>query len=243
MSSVPPGRIIVIGDSHIGLADGDEKPINGWLDRLAALRPKALYLNGDLFHYLIAHHKFFTAPVERVMKKFRELVESGIAIHYVEGNRDFFLEGSFVENAVTDIGVEYEIRAGDRKYLIVHGDMINDRDWPYRFWRRVSKNPVTRLGLELIPKRLARRFVDDVEKRLAKTNFKHKSRLPVELMEAYGRRRGAEGFTDVVFGHFHQKLVMPGNGRASIAILPPWYETGEAMEIDPTTGEFSFVVI
>jgi UDP-2,3-diacylglucosamine hydrolase len=243
MSSVSPGSIIVIGDSHIGLADGDEKPINAWLDRLKALRPKALYLNGDLFHYLIAHRKFFTAAVENVMKKFREVVDSGIAIHYVEGNRDFFLKGSFVENAVTDIAVEYAFQAGHRKFLIVHGDMINDRDWPYRFWRRVSKNPVTRAGLELIPKRSARRFVDDMEKRLAKTNFKHKSRLPIELMEAYGKKRGAQGFTHIVFGHFHQKLVIPGNGGAAIAILPPWYETGEAMAIDPRTGEFSFVVV
>ncbi len=243
MSSVPPGRIFVIGDSHIGLSDGDEKPINAWLDRLIAVRPKALYLNGDLFHYLIAHRKFFTAPVERVMKKFRELVDLGIPVHYVEGNRDFFLKGSFVENAVTDIAVEYAVTAAGKKYLIVHGDMINDRDWPYRFWRRVSKNRMTRLGLELIPKRTARKFVDSVEKRLANTNFKHKTRLPIELMDAYSRKRGGEGFTHVVFGHFHQKLVMPGDGGATVAILPPWYETGEAMAIDPDSGEFSFVVV
>ena len=243
MTVVPPGRIFVIGDSHIGLADGDEKPINSWLDRLTELRPQSLYLNGDLFHYLIAHRKFFTAPVERVMKKFRELVDAGIAIHYVEGNRDFFLKKSFVEDAVTDISLEYSVPAGEKKYLIVHGDMINDRDWPYRFWRRVSKNPVTRLGLELIPKRSARKFVDSVEKRLANSNFKHKTRLPLELMDAYSRKRGADGFTHVVFGHFHQKLVMPGDGGATVVILPPWYESAEAMAIDPENGEFSFVVV
>lgn len=242
MTDVAPGQIFVIGDSHIGLKDGDEKPISDWLDRLRALKPAALYLNGDLFHYLVAHRKFYTAPVEKVMRKFRELVDAGVPVHYIEGNRDFFLKGSFVEDAVSDIAIEYALRAGQQKYLIVHGDMINDRDWPYRFWRRVSKNPVTRFGLELIPKRLARRFVDSVEKRLARSNFKHKSRLPVELMEAYGRKRGAEGFTHVVFGHFHQKLVLPGEG-ATIAILPPWYETGEAMVIDPGSGEFNFVVV
>ncbi len=112
-----------------------------------------------------------------------------------------------------------------------------------RFWRRVSKNRVTRLGLELIPKRTARKFVDGVEKRLASSNFKHKTRLPIELMDAYSRKRGAEGFTHVVFGHFHQKLVMPGHGGATVAILPPWYETGEAMVIDPETGEFEFEAV
>jgi UDP-2,3-diacylglucosamine hydrolase len=240
--TVAPGQIFVIGDSHIGLADGNQQPISDWLDRLAALEPKALYLNGDLFHYLIAHRKFLTPSVEKVLRKFREVVDRGIPIHYVEGNRDFFIKGSFVEKAVTDVALEYDVRAGKQRYLIVHGDMINDRDWKYRFWRRASKNPVMKLGLELIPSAIARRFVDSVEKRLAQSNFKHKTRLPTELMEAYGRRRGAQGFTNVVFGHFHHKLVMAA-GDATVAILPPWYETGEAMAIDPETGEFSFVVV
>jgi UDP-2,3-diacylglucosamine hydrolase len=233
--------IYVIGDSHIGLGDGAEEPVNAWLDRLAALKPRALYLNGDLFHYLIAHRNFRTQSVERVMAKFRELRDSGIGVHYVEGNRDFFLKGSFVEDAVTDIAYEYAIPAGTKKYLIIHGDMINDRDFGYRFWRHASKNPVTKLVVTMVPKKTARRFVDDVERKLAKSNFKHKSRIPVELMEQYGRTRAREGFTDVVFGHFHQKLVLPG--KATVTVLPAWYENGEALRIDPRTGANEFVVI
>jgi UDP-2,3-diacylglucosamine pyrophosphatase LpxH len=101
---------------------------------------------------------------------------------------------------------------------------------------------VTKLGVTLIPKKTARKFVDGVEKRLARSNFKHKTRLPVELMEAYGAKRSREGFTDVVFGHFHNKLVMPTAG-ATITVLPAWYESGEAMRIDPSTGAADFVVI
>ncbi|HEX8408010.1 MAG TPA: metallophosphoesterase [Thermoanaerobaculia bacterium] len=234
-------EIYVIGDSHIGLADGADEPVSAWLDRLAALKPKALYLNGDLFHYLIAHDKFRTKSVDKVMAKFRELRDRGIGVHYVEGNRDFFLRGSFVEDAVTDVALEYAIPAGTKKYLIVHGDMINDRDWKYRFWRRASKNPITKLGVHLIPRKIAKNFVDSVEQRLAGSNFKHKSRVPVELMEAYGRSRSSEGFTDVVFGHFHNKLVLPG--KATVTVLPPWYESGEAMVIDPRTGASRFAVV
>ena len=239
---IEAGQIFVIGDSHVGLSEGSEKPILEWLERFAALQPRALYLNGDLFHYLIAHPKFFTPTVERVFDRFRKLRDSGIAVHYVEGNRDFFLKGSFAENAVTDVGLEYTGEAGEQRYLIVHGDMINDRDLPYRFWRRASKNPVSEFALRFIPKRTARKFVDGVEKKLSKSNFKHKSRLPLELMEAYGKRRSEEGFTHVVFGHFHEKLVLPTDG-ATITVLPPWYETGEAMAIHPVSGQFEWVSV
>jgi UDP-2,3-diacylglucosamine hydrolase len=240
--SIPPGRIFVIGDSHIGLSEGSEKPVIAWIGRLQALAPRALYLNGDLFHYLIAHPKFTTPPVERVFERFREFRDSGVPIHYVEGNRDFFLKGSFAEADVSDVGMEYSIAAGARRYLIVHGDMINDHDWPYRFWRRASKNPISKLSISLIPKKAAKNFVDSVEKRLSSSNFKHKSQLPIEMMKRYAEHRTREGYTNVVFGHFHEKRVIEANG-ATVTILPPWYESGEAMVIDPESGEFSFAEI
>jgi UDP-2,3-diacylglucosamine hydrolase len=240
---IPPGQIFVIGDSHIGLAEGADKPVTEWLERLASHKPRALYLNGDLFHYLIAHPKFRTSSVEKVFKKFRELVDRGIRVHYVEGNRDFFLRGSFVENSVTDVAMEYSVPAGTNRYLIVHGDMINDRDWPYRFWRKASKNPLVKLGVMVMPGSIARRIVARVEARLARSNFKHKSRLPIELMKAFGRRQRAKGgFTHVVLGHFHNKTVIPA-GDSTVTVLPAWYESGEAMMISPDSGQFEFVSI
>ena len=239
---ISTGQIFVIGDSHIGLAPGSEAKIIAWIDRLETLQPRALYLNGDVFHYLIAHPKFLTEAVERVFDRFRRLREAGVEVHYVEGNRDFFLRGSFAEKSVSDVGHEYAIRAGSKKYLIVHGDMINDHDYQYRFWRLASKNPVSRLSLKLIPKKTARGLVDSVEKKLSKTNFKHKRNLPLAQMESYARKRQAEGFTNVVFGHFHEKLVMPA-GDATVTIVPAWYESGEAMVINPVSGDFDWIVV
>jgi len=239
---IPTGQIFVIGDSHIGLSPGSEAKILAWIDRLEMLKPRALYLNGDVFHYLIAHPKFYTEAVERVFARFRKLRDGGVAVHYIEGNRDFFLRGSFAEQSVTDVALEYAIPAGDRKYLLVHGDMINDHDYQYRFWRMASKNPISKLSLKLIPKKTARKFVDGVEKKLSKTNFKHKRSLPLAQMEAYANKRRAEGFTNIVFGHFHEKLVMPAGG-ATVTIVPAWYESGEAMVINPVTGDFDWVVV
>lgn len=237
---IPPHQIFIIGDSHIGLSDGSERRILDWLDTLERHRPKALYLNGDVFHYLIAHEKFLTKSIENFLNKLRDLRSRGIPIHYIEGNRDFFLKGSFVEDAVSEIAIESAFQAGPHRYLIVHGDMINDRDLPYRFWRRASKNPVSKLGLALVPRKMARNLVNNVEKRLARSNFKHKSRLPIELMEQYGRKRHSQGFDRIVFGHFHEKTIVP-SGDATVVVLPAWYESGEAMMVSPETGHYTFV--
>lgn len=239
---INPGSIFIIGDSHIGLSPGDEVRMLAWLDRLRAFRPKALYLNGDVFHYFIGEKSFMTESVRNFFAKLREMREEGTGIHYVEGNRDFFLGGSLAEESVSTITLESQITAGAHRYVVVHGDMINDRDLPYRFWRRASKNPVTRLGVKLIPGPLARRFVNGVEKKLARSNFKHKTRLPIELMKAYGQKRRSDGFDVVVFGHFHHKTLLQSEG-STVAVLPPWFESGEAMVIDPKTGEFGFEII
>lgn len=236
------GEIYVIGDLHIGLGEGDDVPVATWLERLAARRPRALYMNGDVFHYLIGDAKFYTSSVQKVFAKLREVRDSGIEIYYIEGNRDFFLQGSIAESAVTEIALERTIEAGGRRYLIIHGDMINDRDYPYRFWRRFSKNPVMRFGVKLTPKGVARRFVDGAERKLAQSNFKHKYRLPTELMEAYGKKKAAAGYDVVVFGHFHEKVEIPA-GSATVAILPAWFEGGEAMVIDPETGAYRWEVV
>src|SRR5204862_417681 len=84
----------IIGDSHIGLAEDSEKPICAWLDRFVTLQPRALYLNGDLFHYLIADPKFYTPSVEKVFARLRALRDGGVEVHSVAGNRDFFLPAS-----------------------------------------------------------------------------------------------------------------------------------------------------
>jgi UDP-2,3-diacylglucosamine hydrolase len=237
-----PGHIYIIGDSHIGLAEGDEAKIVAWLDRFAALRPKALYLNGDVFHYFIGHRNFVTPSVEKFFAKLKELRDSGVEVHYVEGNRDFFLEGSIAETSVSTLSIRRDIVAGSRRILVIHGDMINDRDRMYRFWRRFSKNPVMRLAVKLIPKGIAKRIVDEMEAKLARTNFKHRYRIPTEIMEEYGRKRAAEGYDMVVFGHFHKKLEIPA-GTALVCVLPAWYEGGEALRVDEATGEWEWVSV
>ena len=234
--------IWILGDSHIGLGPGEDVGMVSWLERLMARKPRALYLNGDLFHYYIGDPKFQTDSVRKVFAAMRSMREAGVEVVYVEGNRDFFLHRSLASESVSTITERADFTAGERRFLVVHGDMINDRDWPYFFWRHASKNPLTRLGVRLIPGPIARRFVDRVEARLAMSNFKHKTRLPVELMEAYGKERASEGYDQVVFGHFHHKLELPA-GNALVTVLPAWFARGEALAIDPATGAWRWEIV
>ena len=227
----------VIADSHVGRRPGDEGPFLEALETARRRGASAITLLGDVFHFFIAHRKFETPAIARFLETARALRESGVPITYVEGNRDFFLRGSYAESAFRSVCDEEIFEAGGRRFLATHGDLLNDRDRAYRFWRFLSKNRLSRVAAGLVPQRAATRLVWKTEARLYRTNFKHKTRLPVEMIRAYAARRFREGVNVILLGHFHKPWVdEPAAGR--IEILPAFVEERRWLEIgdDGTTS-------
>ena len=149
---------------------------------------------------------------------------------YVEGNREFFLRGSYVERYFREVCDEESFELGGKRFLLTHGDLLNEKDRPYRFWRAISKNRLSRASIALIPKRVANRFVWSVEARLYRSNFKHKTRLPVEMIRAFAARRFREGYDVLLLGHFHKSWQEEVDG-GRVEILPAFVEDRRWMEI------------
>jgi UDP-2,3-diacylglucosamine hydrolase len=227
----------VFADCHVGRRPGDEIPFLEALETVRRRGARAITLLGDIFHFFIAHPKFETPAITRFLGKAKELGEAGVAVTYVEGNRDFFLRGSYVERHFQSVCEEEIFAAGGRRFLATHGDLLNERDLPYRFWRRLSKNPVSRAAIDFIPRTLANRFVWNVEARLHHSNFRHKTRLPVEMIRAFAQKRFLQGIDVLLLGHFHKSWAESVDG-GRIEILPAFVEERRWMEIsdDGTTS-------
>jgi UDP-2,3-diacylglucosamine hydrolase len=220
----------VFADCHVGRRPGDEGP---FLDALEAVRrrgAKAVTLLGDIFHVFVAHPKFETPEIARFLDKVRELREAGVAVTYVEGNRDFFVRGSYVERLFQTVCDEETFAAGGRRFLATHGDLLNERDLPYRFWRFLSKNPFSRIAIDFIPRGLANQLVWKIEARLYRSNFKHKTRLPVEMIRAFAEKRFDQGVNVLLLGHFHKAWSETLDG-GRIEILPAFVDERRWMEI------------
>ena len=220
----------VFADCHVGRRPGDEGP---FLDGLEAARRRgatAITLLGDVFHFFIAHPKFETPAIRSFLERAERLAADGVAVTYVEGNRDFFLRGSYAERSFARVVDEETFQAGPRRFLATHGDRLNDRDYAYRFWRFLSKNAVSRAAVGLVPRGAGQRLVWNVEARLYRTNFKHKSALPLETIRRFARRRFEDGIDVVLLGHFHKSWSEDiGSGR--VQILPAFVEERSWMEI------------
>ena len=194
------------------------------LDLLAASDCERVVFMGDLFQVWVGNPRFESDEIRVVMECLRRLNEAGIPLHYIEGNRDFFIAGSVYETLFDSVGSELEFSSGGRRYLAVHGDGINVRDYLYRFWRRLSKNPVSRWAMNRLPRRLASRLISGFEQELSKTNFKHKRKMPVDVIVDYARRRLESRHDVLLLGHFHEPFrseVVSGE----VIVFDAWFRT------------------
>ena len=215
--------VVVVADAHLGGPGGGGEDL---ADQLRALQParcgRVLFL-GDLFHLWIGSRRFETAEVRRLAPVIRDLRRRGIRVSYVEGNRDFFLAGGEYDDLFDDCGREIRFEAGGAKYLAVHGDGLNRRDWRYRCWRRLSKNAVSRWLAFRLPSGIGRRLATSTERGLSATNLEHKKRIPERAIRRYAARRLAEGHDVLLLGHFHAARRWPVGG-GEVRIANAWYD-------------------
>jgi len=216
--------VALIADAHLGGPGGPAGPLVAQLQALPGQGCRRLILLGDLFQAWVGFPSFETADVAAVVAALRDLRRQGVEIDYVEGNRDFFLAGSPYADAFDRVVLETAFTVGGRRYLAVHGDGLNDRDWKYRFWRRVSKSAPVRFALRRIPRGIAHRAVDSTEQRLSQTNFKHRAELPEDAIRRYAGRRLAEGHDVLLLGHFHEPRIWTVAG-GEVRLLDAWFRS------------------
>jgi UDP-2,3-diacylglucosamine hydrolase len=217
-------RVALLADSHLSGPGGPSGPLVDQLRALPAQGCDRLILLGDIFQAWIGSPRFETADVLAVADALRDLRRRGIRVDYVEGNRDFFLKDSVYADAFDAVVLETSFEAGGVRYLAVHGDGLNDRDWKYRFWRRLSKSRPVRFLVFNIPRRLAHRMVHSTERRLSQTNFKHRAALPEAAIRRYAERRLAEGHDVLLLGHFHEARTWQVRG-GEVRLLDAWFRS------------------
>jgi len=216
--------VAIVADAHLNGPGGAAAQLVEQLRALVEWPPARLVLLGDIFHVWVGYPHFEPPGLADVLAVLQAIRAKGTVVDYLEGNRDFYLAGSPYEAFFDSIGDEVAFTCAGVRYLAVHGDGIDDDDRQYRRWRRLSKSPPVRLAVKLLPTRVARRLVDSTERKLAQTNFKHRTKIPTAAIERYAARRLAAGHDVLLLGHFHEehRLRVPGG---EVWLVPAWFRT------------------
>jgi UDP-2,3-diacylglucosamine hydrolase len=230
-SGAGSGRVAVLADAHIGGPGGSSGPLVEQLDTLPSEGCAHLVLLGDLFQVWVGSPKFETDDVRQICAALERLGQAGVRLDYVEGNRDFFLVGSCYERLFDRVALSLTFSAGDRRFLAVHGDGLDPSDRKYRFWNRLSKSRLSRALWLGLPAALARYLAEGTERRLADTNFRHKIRIPEEVLAVWAAGRFEEGFDEVLLGHFHQPRSFEVQGGV-LRLVDAWFNTRQIEWLD-----------
>lgn len=201
--------VYFVSDIHLGAPTLSEefeakrkKEILKFLDEVA-MNGSRLTIVGDLFDFWYEYEYVVPKKYFWLYVRLKELVENGITVDYIAGNHDFF-PGEFFSDSVGlkvyQDGFSEEMNG--KKFLVMHGDGIAQKDSGYRLLKRGLRSNFTR--------RLIRWVHPDVGIYLAKA-FSKKSREytsskdfgETDDMMMFAKRKIEEGYDFVIMGHNH----------------------------------------
>jgi UDP-2,3-diacylglucosamine hydrolase len=201
-------KIIFLSDSHLGSGSNEAEKERALIDLLKALRPEevsTLYILGDLFDFWFEYKSAILSRHFRVLSEISRVIESGIDVHLVVGNHDYWA-GSFLTDTV---GMKLhfdpiEIELDGLRVYLCHGDGLNPQDGGYKVLKAVVRNKALIWALRLVHPD----FITGLIRRFSKLSRESVS-VAGKLREDEGIRRFAfrkleEGLDVVIAGHSHQ---------------------------------------
>lgn len=195
----------------------------------------ALYILGDLFESWVGDDDP-NAHYAEVKAAIRALVDLGIPVFFMHGNRDFMISDDFAkETGVTLLPENYVLEINGSKALLTHGDALCTDDHEYQAMRSMTRNPEWQRMM--MQKPLAERQAFAAQARAAsiahgKTINGDISDVNADAVDASFREHGV---TLMLHGHTHRPAVhhlqVDGEDARRI-VLGDWYSQGSVVRWD-----------
>jgi UDP-2,3-diacylglucosamine hydrolase len=204
---------IFVSDAHF--TGEDPESMEAFLRFLDLEKKRAGYLVilGDLFEFFFGFKKFFStgkhfafADYLPVLNALQRLYQEGIRIKYFEGNHDFFLHSFFSEQFGMEVEVYpdgHEERLWRKRVFIAHGDLSNPKQWAYRAFRKMLKNPLTYHFIQAAGPWISRRVAQTLNHMSYQKYHNDIQLTSPPAFKAFAHQKFLEGFEIVILGHSH----------------------------------------
>jgi UDP-2,3-diacylglucosamine hydrolase len=217
-----PRPILLLSDLHL---PNTPSPLrDSFLAFLAgpARAAEAVYILGDLFEVWIGDDEGL-ADYRAEAQALKSLRDSGVAVLYQHGNRDFMLGAEFAKAAgLSLLGDPVVVALAGVPTLLSHGDLWCTDDLPYQRWRRFSRNPVA----QFVYRRLPRAWRQKVAGTARGDGSRNKPAAildvnPDAILQAFDEYRVGR----IIHGHTHRPnrhALMVGTRSVERLVLADW---------------------
>jgi UDP-2,3-diacylglucosamine hydrolase len=195
----------------------------------------ALYVLGDLFEMWLGDDD--PTPFSAELKSaIRGVVDSGVPVSVMHGNRDFMLGDRFCADTGATLMDEYTVtEMYGRRVLIMHGDLLCTDDVDYQRFRRMVRDPKWQKAMMLMPFPIrvqAARKMRRQTKAAAQRKASEIMDVNQQTVEATMREHGVDL---LLHGHTHRPAVheftLDGRPAARI-VLGDWFDQGSVLRWD-----------
>tara|TARA_B100000029_G_C17604638_1_gene967006 strand:+ start:5115 stop:5855 length:741 start_codon:yes stop_codon:yes gene_type:complete len=182
-----------------------------------------LVLGGDFFDFWFQYKYVIPKNYIEIIESLKALTDSGISIHYVLGNHDYWDFGYF--NDYININTyknDFNLKFLNHNIKITHGDGLLKNDYGYRFLKKIIRS---KLFIYLF-----KNFHPDWGCALASkisrssSHYNHhdnKSQLIHKEIKNYAIKKWDEGFNTVLVGHYHQ-IGIEKEGKNKLIFMGDW---------------------
>ena len=200
-----------------------------------ATEADALYILGDLFESWVGDDD--PNPHYGVMKgAIRNLVDAGVPVFFMHGNRDFMIGKQFAEETgVTLLDDPASIELHGEKVLLSHGDALCIDDAQYQQVRLMTRNPQWQKMMRAKPLQERIAFAENARKQSQEYNDSvGEDIMDVNQDAVVGTFRN-RGVDILLHGHTHRPAIHDVDLKSRMAkriVLGDWFEQGSVVRWD-----------
>jgi UDP-2,3-diacylglucosamine hydrolase len=203
-------KTLIVSDVHLKVTDADRPVRDAFIAFLRSCSPDEydrILCLGDLFDFWFEYRHAIFSDCFDVLRAFADLRDQGIELHLVCGNHDFWA-GRFLRDEL-----KFHLHPGStrmdfagRSALLVHGDGVNKKDYGYRIYKRIARNPLVVWAFRQLHPDWAMdlaRFVSHGSRTLTRKENPAEG-SEAKALRAYAQGILARGEADIVLcGHAH----------------------------------------
>jgi len=221
-------RVVFVSDVHLRF---DDQPyldqFTTFLDQIREDGAAAVYIHGDLFDFYVGPRQGAQPFYRPLFEALRRLVDAGIPVAILHGNRDYLMGRNFVAAGCELIEDATTLDLAGIKTHLSHGDQFCIHDRSYQFWARgVLRMAPIRLLVRSLPVSvgfwLARRYRKVSARKFKRHGQPGNSRLPT-VLDGVSQMLAKTPHDAVICGHIHDLAETRVEGGGSAATL---YTTG-----------------
>lgn len=200
-----------------------------------ARQAEALYILGDLFELWVGDDDDSELALQ-VQQWLRQLADSGTALFFLPGNRDFLIGSEFARRSSAQLLPDpHPIELGSERVLLMHGDTLCTGDPEYQTFRAQVRQPDWIDGILARPLDERRAIGRQLREQSQSMNSR-KAEDIMDVSAAEVRRVLVDYEADkLVHGHTHRParhaVELPGRSAERI-VLGDWDERGWLLQYD-----------